>query len=122
MPLPLLAEHRIWQMVQMHPLSGLLIPATTGGNDVQMGIVVPMPAMGLDHDDIAALQGSATDPAEDIIQPCRQSCCHHQTASLWGSGLCVIGFSTTCRSPNPPCHRPALDLVLYPPRPCILGT
>src|ERR1700757_2122854 len=41
--------------------------------------------------------------------PCRQSCCHHQTASLWGSGWCVIGVSTTCRSPNPPHHRPALD-------------
>ena len=35
---------------------------------MQMRIVVPIPAVGLDHDDIAALPGTATDPAEDIIQ------------------------------------------------------
>ena len=33
-----------------------------------MSMLVSIPAVGLDHDDIAALQGTATDPAEDIIQ------------------------------------------------------
>src|SRR5215475_4458809 len=52
----------------MDPLPGLWIPAATRGNDVQMRVVLPMTAMRLDHHDIAALQGAATDPAEDIIQ------------------------------------------------------
>jgi hypothetical protein len=34
MPLPLLPQHAIGHVVQMHPLLGLLIPSTTGGNDV----------------------------------------------------------------------------------------
>ena len=33
-----------------------------------MLMLLAIPAVGLDHDDIAALQGTATDPAEDIIQ------------------------------------------------------
>ena len=52
----------------MDPLLRLLIPAATGGDDVQMGVVLPMAAMRLDDDDVAAFEGSATDPAEDIIQ------------------------------------------------------
>jgi hypothetical protein len=35
---------------------------------VQMGVVLPIAAMRLDDDDVAAFEGSATDPAEDIIQ------------------------------------------------------
>jgi hypothetical protein len=68
MPLPLLAQHTIWYVVEMDPLLRLLIPAATGGDDVQMGIVLPIAAMSLDDDDVAAFEGSATDPAKDIIQ------------------------------------------------------
>src|SRR5215471_21510043 len=52
----------------MDPLLRLRIPAATRRNDMQMRIVASIPAVSLDHDDIAALQGTATDPAEDIIQ------------------------------------------------------
>src|SRR5262249_53161014 len=54
--------------------------------------------------------------------PCRQRCCYHQTASLWGVRLYVVGLSTTFSSPNPPQHRPAPGPVLHPPHPCITGT
>src|SRR3989442_58017 len=52
----------------MHPLLGLLIPSTTGGDNVQMGIVLAIAAVGLDDHDVAALEGATTDPAKDIIQ------------------------------------------------------
>src|SRR5918912_1705398 len=52
----------------MPPKPGLLIPSATGGDDMEMGIVLPIAAMGLDHHDIAALKGMAADPCEDIIQ------------------------------------------------------
>src|SRR5262245_24899347 len=68
MPLPLLPQQGIRHIVKVDPLLRLWIPAATRGNDMQMRIVVPIPSVGLDHDDIAALQGPATDPAKDIIQ------------------------------------------------------
>src|SRR5262250_474346 len=52
----------------MDPLLCLWMPAATRRNDMQMRIGASIPAVGLDHDDIAAFEGSATDPAEDIIQ------------------------------------------------------
>jgi hypothetical protein len=67
-PLPLLAERGIRDVVQMHPLSRLPIPAATGGDDVQMGVVLAIAAMGLDDDDVPACEILATDPAKDIIQ------------------------------------------------------
>ena len=67
-PLPLLAQQAIRHVIQGHPLFGLLIPSTTGGDEVQMGILLAMAAMGLDNHDGAALEGAATDPALDIIQ------------------------------------------------------
>src|SRR5712691_10062278 len=35
--------------IQMHPLAGLPIPAATGSDDVQMGVVRAIAPMGLDH-------------------------------------------------------------------------
>ena len=52
----------------MDPLAGLRIPSATGGDDVQMGVVLAIAAVRLDDHDIAALEGAATDPAEAIIQ------------------------------------------------------
>ena len=66
--LGLLAQQAIWHVVQVHPLLGLRIPSSTGGDDVQMGIVLAIAAMGLDNHDAAALEGAATDSAKDIIQ------------------------------------------------------
>ena len=56
------------QVLQMHPLLGLLIPAATGGDDVQVGVVLAITAMRLDDHDVAARKGAATDPGKDIIQ------------------------------------------------------
>ena len=67
-PLPLLAQQAIWHILQVHPLLGLSIPSPTGGDDVQMGIILAIAAMGLDDQNVAALEGAATDPAIDIIQ------------------------------------------------------
>jgi hypothetical protein len=53
----------------MPPLSRLLIPSTTGGDDVQRGSVLAIAAMGLDDDDRTAFEVLAADPAQDIIQP-----------------------------------------------------
>ena len=52
----------------MHPLAGLRIPSATGGDDVQMGVVLAIAAMRLDDHDIAALEGATADSAEAIIQ------------------------------------------------------
>ncbi len=67
-PLPRLAEHGIWEGIQRHPLLGLLIPAATGGNAGQRRVVLPIAAMGLEHHEVAAFEGVATDPARAIIQ------------------------------------------------------
>src|SRR5437762_1090392 len=67
-PLPLLARQAIRHAVKVHPLLGPLSPSTTGGDDVQMGIVLAIAAMGVDGHNVTALQGAATDPAIDLIE------------------------------------------------------
>src|SRR5712691_1761882 len=52
----------------MHPLVGLRIPPTTGGNAVQMRVVLPIAAVRLDNHDVAAFEGATTDTAIEIIQ------------------------------------------------------
>src|SRR5918994_2905237 len=68
MPLPLLPQHGIRHVLQMHPLLGLPIPAAAGGDAVQMRVVLPVAAVGLDHHDVATGEVATTDPAIDIIQ------------------------------------------------------
>jgi hypothetical protein len=67
MPLPLLAQQGIRHIVEMDPLLRLPIPAATRRDDMQMRVVLPIASMGLDDDDIAALELCAADPAKDII-------------------------------------------------------
>src|SRR6266404_6529712 len=52
----------------MHPLVCLRIPSTAGRNDMQMRVVLAITPMGLDHDDIAALEGLATHRTKEIVQ------------------------------------------------------
>jgi hypothetical protein len=52
----------------MHPLLGLRIPSPTGGDDMQMGVVLAVTAMGLHDHDVATFERLATDTAPDIIQ------------------------------------------------------
>ncbi len=59
MPLPLFPQQGIGHIVQMDPLLGCLIPAATGGNAMQMRIVLAMAAMRLDDHDGATCEGLA---------------------------------------------------------------
>ena len=52
----------------MDPLLGLPIPAATRRKDMQMRVILPITAMGLDDDDGPAREGLATNPAKEIIQ------------------------------------------------------
>ena len=72
----------IGHIIEMHPLLGLLIPSTTGGDDVQMGIVLAIAAMGLDDDDVTAFEVLAADPAEDVIQAPHPTA-HARTQHCW---------------------------------------
>ena len=66
----------------MDPLLGLLSPSPTGGDDVQMGIVLAIAAMGLDDDDVTAFEVLAADPAEDVIQAPHPTA-HERTQHRW---------------------------------------
>src|SRR4029450_13940364 len=52
----------------MHPRVCLRIPSPAGRNDMQMRVVLAITPMGLDHDDIAALEGLATHRTKEIVQ------------------------------------------------------
>jgi len=51
----------------MHPLLGLLIPSPARRNDMQMRVVLAIAPMRLDHDDVTAFEGLATDRAKEIL-------------------------------------------------------
>ena len=51
----------------MPPLLGLLIPSPARRNDMQMRVVLAIAPMRLDHDDVTAFEGLATDRAKEII-------------------------------------------------------
>ena len=78
MPLPLLAQQGIRHVIQMHPLLRLPIPAATGGDDVQVGVVLAIAPMGLDHHNVAPLEGTAADAREDSVQA-RDATAHKRT-------------------------------------------
>ena len=82
MPLPLLAQQALRHVVQMDPLAGLRSPAATRRNHVQMRVVLPLTAMRLDAHDGAALEGAATDPADDVIQALHPTA-HERTQPHW---------------------------------------
>jgi hypothetical protein len=52
----------------MTSLAGLQLPAAARRNHVEMRVVLPIAAMRLDDDDVAALEGATLNEAEDIIQ------------------------------------------------------
>lgn len=47
MPLPVLIQRLIRQIIQMHPALVLHIPAAAGGDEVQVGIVLTITSMGM---------------------------------------------------------------------------
>src|SRR6266704_2877797 len=68
MPLPLAMEQLIRQVMQVFPALALLIIAPTGGDQMQMGMVLTIAAMGVEHHDGATLESLAPDLAIKIIQ------------------------------------------------------
>jgi hypothetical protein len=66
-PLPLRAEQGIRPGVQRQPAWSWLLPAATGGEEVPMGMVLAMAAMGWEDPDRAAREGAATAPAAAIL-------------------------------------------------------
>src|SRR5229473_4194812 len=67
----------------MHPLVCLLIPSTTGRNDMQMRIVLAITSMRLDHDDIAALEGLTAHCTKEIVQAFHPTL-HERTEQRFG--------------------------------------
>src|SRR5215831_6847138 len=67
----------------MHPLVCLRIPSTAGRNDMQMRVVLAITPMGLDHDDIAALEGFATHCTKENVQAFH-SALHERTEQRFG--------------------------------------
>ncbi len=67
----------------MDPLVGLLIPSPTGGDDVQVRVVLTVAPMSLNDYDIAPFERLTTDPAEEIIQALHATA-HQLTQQLLG--------------------------------------
>ena len=68
----------------MHPLVVLFIPSPTGGNDMEMGIVLATATVGLNHHDIAPFERLTTDAAEKVIQTLGATW-HQRTEQVLGS-------------------------------------
>src|SRR5215510_4722623 len=68
MPLPLAAQERIGPILPMLPTFPLVIIAPTGGEEMEMGMVRPIAAMGVEDRDGASPQRFAPDLTREIIQ------------------------------------------------------
>ncbi|HTD20853.1 MAG TPA: hypothetical protein VK667_15110, partial [Ktedonobacteraceae bacterium] len=67
MPLPLAPQQRIGQILQMLPALSLAIIAPAGGNHMQVGMVVTISSMRVEHRDVTTLERLAPDFAKEII-------------------------------------------------------
>jgi hypothetical protein len=75
--------------MSVFPALPLAIIAPTGGDQMQMGMVVTMTAMGVDHDDISTRERRAPDLAIKIIQalhPAPHQCAQHDRGVVRESG------------------------------------
>ena len=61
MPLPLATQQLVGQVLQMLPALSLAIIAPTGGDQMQMGMVLPIAAMRVEHRDGAPPERLAPD-------------------------------------------------------------
>ena len=77
-PLPLGAPQRLGPVLQRLPALALTIIAPTGSEQMQMGVVVPMAAMGVEHHDVAPLERLAPNRALKVIQTLRPTA-HERT-------------------------------------------
>src|ERR1044072_7505041 len=68
MPLPLAPEQRVGQILEMLPAGALGIIAPTGGEHMEMGMVLAITPVRMEDHNIAALEWLAFDGAVEIIQ------------------------------------------------------
>ena len=71
MPLPCATQQVVGQILEMLPALSLRIIAATGGQHMQMGMIVPIAPMGVEHRDVPPAQRLAPDGAIEIIQAVR---------------------------------------------------
>src|SRR5438128_8847711 len=68
MPLPFATQEIIGQVLQMLPARSLGVIAPTGGEQMQMGMILPIAPMRMADRDGASSKGLAPDGAIEIIQ------------------------------------------------------
>ena len=68
MPRPRLPQQGIRHRVELEPGRRLRLPAATRRHAMQRRMGASTPAVGLEHDALATLQGTAPAPAADILQ------------------------------------------------------
>ena len=77
-PLPLATQEVVGQVWQMLPPRTLGIIAPTGGDEMQVRVILPIAAMGVEHGDIAPSECLAPDSAKEVIQALRPTA-HERT-------------------------------------------
>ena len=68
MPLPFATQQLVGQVLEMLPALALGIVTATGREQMEMGVVLPIAPMGVEHRDVAPPQRLAPDRAIEIIQ------------------------------------------------------
>src|SRR5262245_10709796 len=68
MPLPLAPEERVGHVLEMLPALAWGIIASTGGEHMQMGMVLPITPMRVEHGDIPPLEGFPLHCTVEVIQ------------------------------------------------------
>src|SRR3989441_11824928 len=71
MPLPLAPEERVGQVLEMLPALAWGIIPSTGGEHMQMGMVLPITPMRVEHGDIPPLEGLPLDGTVEVLQTLR---------------------------------------------------
>src|SRR5229473_3127718 len=77
-PLPLATQEIVGQVLQMLPARALGIIAPAGGEQMQVRVILPIAAMGVEHGNIAPSECLAPDRAKEIIQALRPTA-HERT-------------------------------------------
>lgn len=67
MPLPLLVQHGVGQILQMHPALGLWVPPPAGGDEMEVGIVLTVATVCVQNDDVATFEPPAAELAIEIV-------------------------------------------------------
>ena len=67
MPLPLLVQQLIGQILQMHPALGRRVPAATGGDEMQMRVELAISPVRVQDDDVAAFEGLTAEVTKEFI-------------------------------------------------------